>query len=191
MNEVNKSQNKKHWHIIIYVSTAFFAIYGGLSLIYLATNKYLFQGYGLFTNDQPYLYMLVVSLFSLFFVFFAFISSTKNIVKDFRFLIPKALKNMIFIFYVLVFIYACIDYVNRYSLFSLSLNIANINASMSQLGYDVAHSDGKLSYTLISIFPFLLLFYNYDKNKRIKIFSFFLFSISLFILIISGRKEQL
>ncbi len=69
MNEVNKSQNKKHWHIIIYVSTAFFAIYGGLSLIYLATNKYLFQGYGLFTNDQPYLYMLVVSLFSLFFVF--------------------------------------------------------------------------------------------------------------------------
>ena len=191
MNEVNKSQNKKHWHIIIYVSTAFFAIYGGLSLIYLATNKYLFQGYGLFTNDQPYLYMLVVSLFSLFFVFFAFISSTKSIVKDFRLLIPNALKNIIFIFYVLVFIYACIDYVNRYSLFSLSLNIANINASMSQLGYDVAHSDGKLSYTLISLFPFLLLFYSYDKNKRIKIFSFFLFSISLFILFIFGRKVQL
>lgn len=99
------------------------------------------------------------------FLFFAFISSTKNIVKDFRFLIPKALKNMIFIFYVLVFIYACIDYVNRYSLFSLSLNIANINASMSQLGYDVAHSDGKLSYTLISLFLFFYYFIVMIKIK--------------------------
>lgn len=165
----------------------------GVTYCFLAIPSFFvksayFQEYGYFKNECTFeqSFILILCYLSLFVI--AFFAKTKCFI-----LIPKIKSvffvNAAFYFYCLVYVFSCVDFISRNNYF-LYFEKGFVQA-LSEIGYLVANSKSKFSFTFIYLSSFIFYFFLIREEKKVKrTISFFILLFSFFLMLLSGRKEQ-
>ena len=165
----------------------------GATYCFLATPSFFlkssyFQEYGYFKNAYAFEQSLILVLCYLSLFVINFFAKTKSLI-----LIPK-IKNAFFVnatfyFYCLVYVFSCIDFVFRNNYF-LYFEKEFLQA-LSEIGYLVANSNSKFSFTFLYLSGFIFYFFLIREERKTKrAISFFILLFSFFLMFLSGRKEQ-